>query len=106
MFTDGPLSPCLTAPPKVSLPSGYHVEYGGQFKSAEQTARTLFIIGFIVIVGIFLLLFVAFHSAGDALLVMLNLPLALIVGMIGIYVSGGILSVASIIGDPRFVFSL
>jgi Cu/Ag efflux pump CusA len=82
----------------VSLPSGYHVEYGGQFESAEQAARTLFIIGFIVIMGIFLLLFVAFHSAGDALLVMLNLPLALIGGVIGIYVSGGILSVASIIG--------
>lgn len=82
----------------VSLPSGYHVEYGGQFESAEQASRTLVIIGFMVIMGIFLLLFVAFHSAGDALLVMLNLPLALIGGVIGIYVSGGILSVASIIG--------
>jgi CzcA family heavy metal efflux pump len=82
----------------VSLPSGYHVEYGGQFESAEQATRTLSIVGFIVIVGIFLLLFVAFRSAGDALLVMLNLPLALIGGVIGIYVSGGVLSVASIIG--------
>lgn len=82
----------------VSLPTGYHVEYGGQFESAEQAARTLFIIGFIVIMGIFLLLFVAFHSAGDALLVLLNLPLALIGGVIGIYISGGIVSIASIIG--------
>ncbi len=83
---------------KISFPSGYHVEYGGQFESAEQASRTLFIVGFIVIIGIFLLLFVAFHSAGDAFLVMLNLPLALIGGVIGVYISGGILSVASIIG--------
>ncbi|NOQ13700.1 MAG: CusA/CzcA family heavy metal efflux RND transporter, partial [Methyloprofundus sp.] len=83
---------------EVSFPSGYHVEYGGQFKSAEQASKTLFIVGFIVIVGIFLLLFVAFQSAGDAFLVMLNLPLALIGGVMGVYISGGIMSVASIIG--------
>ena len=83
---------------QISFPSGYHVEYGGQFKSAEEASKTLFIVGFIVIIGIFLLLFVAFNSAGDAFLVMLNLPLALIGGVIGVYISGGILSVASIIG--------
>ena len=65
------------------LPAGYHVELGGQFESAEQAARTLLILGFVVTVGIFLLLFVAFRSARDALLVMLNLPLALIGGVIG-----------------------
>jgi len=51
-----------------------------------------------VIFGIFLLLFVAFNSARDALLVMLNLPLGLMGGVIGVYVSGGVLSVASMIG--------
>ncbi len=83
---------------QISFPSGYHVQYGGQFKSAEQASKTLFIVGFMVIIGIFLLLFVAFNSAGDAFLIMLNLPLALIGGVIGVYISGGILSVASIIG--------
>ena len=82
----------------VRLPAGYHVEYGGQFESAEQASRTLLILGLIVIVGIFLLLYVAFHSVRDALLVMLNLPLALIGGVIGVFLSGGVLSVASIIG--------
>jgi CzcA family heavy metal efflux pump len=83
---------------RVPLPAGYHIELGGQFESAEQASRTLLILGLAVTVGIFLLLFVAFRSARDALLVMLNLPLALIGGVIGVFASGGVLSVASIIG--------
>jgi CzcA family heavy metal efflux pump len=83
---------------EVQLPSGYHIALGGQFESAEQASRTLLILGIAVTIGIFLLLFVAFHSARDALLVMLNLPLALIGGVMGVVASGGVLSVASIIG--------
>ena len=82
----------------ITMPSGYHVEYGGQFESAESATRTLLVLGAAVIVGIFLLLFVAFHSARDALLIMLNLPLALIGGIVGVYAMDGVLSVASIIG--------
>lgn len=83
---------------EVQMPTGYHVEYGGQFESAEEAGRVLLFLGLAVIVGIFLLLFVAFRTARDALLVMLNLPLAIIGGVIGVFVSGGVLSVASIIG--------
>lgn len=82
----------------ITLPRGYHVEYGGQFESAESATRTLLVLGALVIAGIFLLLFIAFHSARDALLIMLNLPLALIGGIIGVYAMDGVLSVASIIG--------
>ncbi len=82
----------------VQFPVGYHVEYGGQFESAAEASRTLMILGAAVVVGIFLLLFVAFNSARDAFLVMLNLPLGLVGGVIGVFVSGGVLSVASIIG--------
>ena len=82
----------------ITLPHGYHVEYGGQFESAESATRTLLVLGAVVIVGIFLLLFIAFHSARDALLIMLNLPLALIGGIAGVYAMDGVLSVASIIG--------
>jgi len=49
------------------------VEYGGQFETAEQATRTLLILGAGVVVGIFLLLYVAFRSGRDAALVMLNL---------------------------------
>jgi CzcA family heavy metal efflux pump len=82
----------------VQLPRGYHVEYGGQFESAEQAVRTLLLVGAAVIVGIFLLLYMALKSGRDAALVMLNLPLALAGGAAGVWLSGGVLSVASVIG--------
>jgi CzcA family heavy metal efflux pump len=83
---------------QVKLPAGYHIEYGGQFESAQEAAQTLLILGTAVTAGTFLLLYVAFRSLRDAALVMLNLPLALVGGVIGVYVSGGVLSVASMIG--------
>jgi len=82
----------------IELPAGYHVEFGGQFESAEAASRTLLLLGGVVIAGIFLLLTLAFGSGRDALLVMLNLPLALLGGVVGVWASGGVLTVASIIG--------
>jgi CzcA family heavy metal efflux pump len=82
----------------VALPAGYHVEFGGQFESAASAARTLLLLGALVVAAIFLLLYLAFSSARDALLVMLNLPLALLGGVAGVWMSGGVLTVASIIG--------
>jgi CzcA family heavy metal efflux pump len=82
----------------VQLPRGYHVEYGGQFESAEQAVRTLLLVGAAVVAGIFLLLFMALRSGRDAAVVMLNLPLALAGGAAGVWLSGGVLSVASVIG--------
>jgi CzcA family heavy metal efflux pump len=83
---------------QVALPRGYHIEYGGQFESAAQAQQALLLTGALVIGGVFVLLFVAFGSARDATLVMLNLPLALIGGVAGVHLAGGTLSVASIIG--------
>jgi CzcA family heavy metal efflux pump len=82
----------------VQLPPGYRVEYGGQFESAAEATRTLGLLTIAVIAGILLLLYIAFGSGRDALLVMLNLPLALIGGVAGMYVAGGVLSVATLIG--------
>ena len=83
---------------ELNLPTGYHIEYGGQFESAEEATRTLLVLSIVVILGIFLLLMVALASARDALLVMLNLPLALIGGVVGVYLAGGVVSIAAIIG--------
>ncbi|MCL4176711.1 MAG: CusA/CzcA family heavy metal efflux RND transporter [Verrucomicrobia bacterium] len=77
---------------------GYRIEFGGQFQSATEAGRLLLWLGMGVVVGIGLLLHLAFGSARDAALVMLNLPLALIGGVLGVFVSGGVLSVASLIG--------
>ncbi|UCF34469.1 MAG: efflux RND transporter permease subunit, partial [Phycisphaerales bacterium] len=82
----------------VHMPHGYYVEYGGQFESAEETRRRLSVLGVVVILSIGFLLYVVFRSHRDAMLIMVNLPLALIGGVAGVYVSGGILSVASVIG--------
>jgi Cu/Ag efflux pump CusA len=83
---------------QIALPPGYYVEYGGQFESAEATRNRLGILGVLVVLGIGFLLYNVFRSHRDALLIMVNLPLALIGGVAGVYVSGGVLSVASVIG--------
>ena len=82
----------------VNLPRGYHIEYGGQFESEVAASRLLLWLGLSVIVGILLILGVAFGSFRDAIIIMVNRPLALIGGVVGVYVAGGILSVASLIG--------
>ncbi len=82
----------------VSMPDGYYYQMGGQFESAASATRKLLLFGMLVIVLIYMLLFVAFRSARDALLVMINLPLALIGGVIGLFLSGGVLSIATIVG--------
>ena len=82
----------------VKLPQGYHVEYGGQFESEAQASRQLLWLSLGVIVAIFFILSAAFGSSRDGLLIMINLPLALIGGVIGVYLAGGVLSVASIVG--------
>jgi CzcA family heavy metal efflux pump len=82
----------------VSLPKGYYVEYGGQFESAQEASQTIGLLSLLVIGGIVLLLTAALRSLRDALIILVNLPLALIGGIFGIFLSGGILSVASLIG--------
>ncbi len=82
----------------VRMPQGYHVAYGGQFESEAQASQQLLWLSLGVIIAIFFILSSAFSSPRDALLIMVNLPLALIGGVIGVYLSGGVLSVASIVG--------
>jgi CzcA family heavy metal efflux pump len=80
------------------LPAGYYIEYGGQFESAERASRRLALLGAAVLLGVFILLWLAFRSGRDAALIMINLPLALIGGVIGLYVSGGVVSIATLVG--------
>ena len=82
----------------IDLPEGYRIEYGGQFKSAQQASRTLLIASIIAIFVIFLILFQEFRSIKLAGIVLINLPLALIGGIAAIQLSSGVLSIPSIIG--------
>ena len=82
----------------IILPKGYRIEYGGQFISAQESSNILMILGTLVIFGVFLLLYLAFGSMKDATLILVNLPFALIGGVIGLYVSGGVVSIATLIG--------
>lgn len=83
---------------QVAMPSGYHVEYGGQFESQQSATERLLVLGGVAIAGVFVMLVLAFGRARDALLVMVNLPLALLGGVVGVFLAGGVLSVASMIG--------
>ncbi|MEW6207250.1 MAG: efflux RND transporter permease subunit [Acidobacteriota bacterium] len=83
---------------KVQLPQGYFVQYGGQFEAQEKASRQITILSLVAIAGIFLLLYISLKSARSAMLVMANLPLALIGGVVVVFLSGGTLSIASLVG--------
>ena len=83
---------------KLKLPPGYYIEYGGQFESQRQANRTLFGLGALSLFGALLLLYKAFGTFREALIVMFNLPLALIGGIVALYLAGANMSVAAVIG--------
>lgn len=83
---------------RISLPEGYHLEYGGQFESSRRAKRTLIIATMLALVIIYLLLYGEFRSFSLSGIVMLGLPLALIGGAVGIALSSWVLSIPGIIG--------
>ncbi|WP_370156422.1 efflux RND transporter permease subunit [Ferrovibrio sp.] len=82
----------------VSLPAGYFVTWGGQFENQQRAQRTLSVVVPISLVMIFLLLFASFGSVRNALLIILNVPFALIGGIFALAVSGQFLSVPASVG--------
>jgi Cu(I)/Ag(I) efflux system membrane protein CusA/SilA len=83
---------------EIQLPEGYHIEYGGQFESEQAASRTLLIASIFSILVIFLLLFGQFRSVAQSVLILLNLPLALIGGVFTIFFTGGVISIPATIG--------
>ncbi|PKP08641.1 MAG: CusA/CzcA family heavy metal efflux RND transporter [Bacteroidetes bacterium HGW-Bacteroidetes-4] len=83
---------------KITLPEGYHIEYGGQFESEEAASKTLLITSIFSIMVIFLLIFAQFRSVTESVVILLNLPIALIGGVFTIFFTGGIISIPAIIG--------
>lgn len=83
---------------KITLPEGYHIEYGGQFESEQAASRTLLITSIFAILIIFLLIFNQFRNITQSVVILLNLPLALIGGVLVLWGSGDAVSIPSIIG--------
>ena len=81
----------------VPLPEGYSISYGGQFESQKNAAKLMIFLGILAIFGIFIVLFVHFKSVFISVQVMLNIPMAFIGGIIGIYLTDNTISIASLV---------
>jgi Cu(I)/Ag(I) efflux system membrane protein CusA/SilA len=82
----------------INLPEGYYVEYGGQFESEKRASQTIIIISILSIFIIFMLLYKQFLRIDLSLVVLVNLPLALIGGVVSILLCGGVMNIPAIIG--------
>jgi CzcA family heavy metal efflux pump len=82
----------------ITLPPEYFIEYGGQFESEEAATRAMTLLSIISVVAILVLLYLEFGNFRQAVLVMVNLPLALIGGIVSILFTDGIISIASLVG--------
>lgn len=82
----------------VQMPPGYFVEYGGQFEAQQSASRLIMFLSLFSLVAIYLVLQMALGHPRAALQVMVNIPLAIIGGIIAVYLTGGVLSVASLVG--------
>lgn len=82
----------------IQLPEGYRVEYGGQFESAQSASRTLLVTTILALLIIYLLLYGEFKNVSLSAIVLLNLPFALIGGVLAVFFTSGVISIPSIIG--------
>jgi CzcA family heavy metal efflux pump len=87
-----------TVAERIELPEGYRVEYGGQFESEQSASRTLGLTSILSIIVILILLYQQFHDMRQAVVILLNLPLALIGGVLALTCTSGIISIPAIIG--------
>ncbi len=82
----------------IQLPTGYFIQYGGQFESEQRATQNLLVFGGLALVIIAVLMYFAVKSVAAMLMIMINLPLALVGGIFSIALGGGIISVASLVG--------
>jgi CzcA family heavy metal efflux pump len=83
---------------KITLPEGYRLEYGGQFESAQKASRILLLTSLLAIGIIFLLLYQEFKNPRLAAVILINLPLALIGGVLAVYFTSAVINIPAIIG--------
>lgn len=83
---------------QIELPEDYHIQYGGQFENEENASRTILIASLFAIMAIFMLLYNQFRSLVQSAVILVNLPLALIGGVLMLWFTGGELSIPALIG--------
>lgn len=83
---------------QIKLPNNYYIEYGGQFESQQQATRTILFLGVLAIVAMVFLLYKAFGALNEAVLVLFNLPFALIGGVLSLFLASREMSLAAMIG--------
>ncbi|HXI01459.1 MAG TPA: efflux RND transporter permease subunit [Sphingobacteriaceae bacterium] len=83
---------------KLPLPQGYYIEYGGQFESQQSASRLILILSIFSLAGIFLVLYSHFNSSRMVFQIMLNIPLALIGSVVAVMLTGGVFSIATMVG--------
>lgn len=83
---------------RLELPAGYYIDYSGQFEAQSEAQKNILILGVLSLIGMFLALYVHFRSVNLALQVMLAIPLSLIGAVIGVYFSGSVFSIATLVG--------
>ncbi len=83
---------------RISFPAGYYVQYAGQFEAEERATWNIFIFSLIAGAAITIILYLSVQSIPSTLMIMINLPLALVGGVIAVLLTGGIISIASLVG--------
>lgn len=83
---------------KLALPAGYYLTYGGQFESQASASRLIAFLSVFSVAGMFLVLYSHFRSAMFAAQIMLNIPFALIGSVVGVWLAGGVFSIATLVG--------
>ncbi|MDE5650742.1 MAG: efflux RND transporter permease subunit, partial [Duncaniella sp.] len=82
----------------VQLPEGYYINYGGQFENEAKASRTLALVSILALVIIYLLLYAQFHDTTQSVIILLNMPLAIIGGIFLLRITSGELNIPAIIG--------
>ncbi len=82
----------------VQLPTGYFIQYAGQFEAEERATKNILVFGAIAFVAITVLMYLSVKSIPSTLMIMINLPIALVGGVIAVALTGGVISIASLVG--------
>lgn len=83
---------------KIKLPTGYYITYGGQFESQASASKMIAFLSLFSLLGMFLVLYAHFKDVNFATQIMLNIPFAFIGAVLGVYLKGGVFSIATMVG--------